>query len=178
MYTLRHYLMLVPVIFLLSACTGSLSDSSSIDVQMAQPMPSYHFSDSRHATGKNVFIYDPNHLMWAAYNGNGHLVREGRGSGGRNYCPDIGRGCKTPAGTFSVSRKGDSSCVSKKFPLGKGGAKMPHCMFFYGGYAIHGSYDVPNYNASHGCIRVTPGDAAWLSGNFIGYGTTVIVRSY
>ena len=40
---------------------------------------------------------------------------------------------------FSVKRKGLPSCVSSKFPLGKGGAPMPYCMFFRGGYAIHGS---------------------------------------
>lgn len=55
---------------------------------------------------------------------------------------------------------------------------MPYCMFFRGNYAIHGSPDVPNYNASHGCIRVLPSAARWLSRNFIRIGTTVIVRSY
>ncbi len=30
--------------------------------------------------------------------------------------------------------------------------------YFLGGYAIHGSPSVPNYPASHGCIRVTNWD--------------------
>jgi lipoprotein-anchoring transpeptidase ErfK/SrfK len=51
-------------------------------------------------------------------------------------------------------------------------------MFFSKHYAIHGSPDVPNRNASHGCIRVKPRDAAWLHRHFIRMGTKVIVKSY
>lgn len=129
------------------------------------------------ASGKK-FIFDPHALMWYAYDGSGNLVNSGRASGGRGYCPDIGRRCKTPSGKFTVHRKGSAYCKSSKYPIGRGGAPMPYCMFFHGGYAIHGSYDVPNYNASHGCIRVKPHDARWLSQDFIDYGTTVIVRPY
>jgi len=41
---------------------------------------------------------------------------------------------------------------------------MPHSIFFRGGYAIHGSYDVGHLGrpASHGCIRLAPDDAAEL----------------
>ena len=41
---------------------------------------------------------------------------------------------------------------------------MPYSIFFQGGYAIHGSYDVGNLGrpASHGCIRLHPDDAAEL----------------
>ena len=52
------------------------------------------------------------------------------------------------------------------------------CMFFSKYYAVHGSYEVPNYNASHGCIRVTPADAKWLYYNFIEIGTPVVVKPY
>jgi peptidoglycan hydrolase-like protein with peptidoglycan-binding domain len=31
--------------------------------------------------------------------------------------------------------------------------------YFIGGYAIHGYYDVPTYNASHGCLRIPNSDA-------------------
>ena len=31
---------------------------------------------------------------------------------------------------------------------------MVHSNYFIGGYAIHGYKSVPNYPASHGCIRV------------------------
>jgi len=43
---------------------------------------------------------------------------------------------------------------------------MPHSIFFHGGYAIHGSYDINHLGspASHGCIRLHPEDAAELYG--------------
>lgn len=135
-------------------------------------------SSSRRATGNSVFIFDPRKLRWYAYDRHGSLIGSGAASGGRHYCRDVGRACKTPSGTFKVHRKGSASCRSSKYPLGRGGAPMPYCMFFHRGYAIHGSPNVPNYNASHGCIRVKPHIARHLHRNVIGIGTTVIVRSY
>jgi len=130
------------------------------------------------ATGKRTFIFDPKLKAWSAYDENGNLVKTGRASGGRGYCPDIHRSCRTPQGKFAVYEKKGEECVSTKFPVGEGGAPMPNCMFFHGGYAIHGSYAVPDYNASHGCIRVLPSAAEWLNQEFIRVGTAVIVRPY
>ncbi len=140
--------------------------------------PPPQFASSRAATGRRVFIFDPKQTAWAAYESNGRLVKTGQASGGKGYCPDTRKACRTPRGNFRVYRKGTRACKSSKFPLGRGGAPMPYCMFFRGGYAIHGSGHVPNYNASHGCIRVHPTDAAWLSKNFMRYGTQVKVTSY
>ena len=41
---------------------------------------------------------------------------------------------------------------------------MPHAIFFHGGFAIHGSYDIARLGgpASHGCIRLHPSEAAVL----------------
>ena len=41
---------------------------------------------------------------------------------------------------------------------------MPHSIFFYGGFAIHGSYEISRLGrpASHGCVRLDPGNAAIL----------------
>jgi hypothetical protein len=125
-----------------------------------------------------VFIFDPHQLEWAAYDSNGEFVRKGIASGGQDYCQDTGKACKTPGGTFRVYNKGGPGCVSSKFPLGRGGAPMPYCMFFKGGFAIHGAYELPNYNASHGCIRVLPSDAEWLNNNFMEIGTIVHVIKY
>ena len=61
---------------------------------------------------------------------------------------------------------------------GYGGSPMPYCMFFSKYYAIHGSYHVPNHNASHGCVRIKPNDARWLYNNFMRIGTKVIIKSY
>jgi hypothetical protein len=43
-------------------------------------------------------------------------------------------------------------------------APMPYSIFFYGGYAIHGSYAIGSLGrpASHGCIRLSPGHARKL----------------
>lgn len=126
----------------------------------------------------NAFVYNPRSLQWSAIGDNGKIIRTGRGSGGRSYCPDIHRSCRTPSGTYSIMSKGNAACRSSRYPVGKGGAPMPYCMFFSKYYAIHGSNDVPNRNASHGCIRVTPSDAQWLHRNFIRVGTKVVVKPY
>lgn len=126
----------------------------------------------------NTFIFNPRSLSWKAINENGSVVKSGRASGGSRYCPDIRRSCRTPSGTYRIMSKGNASCRSSRYPVGRGGAKMPYCMFFSKYYAIHGSYDVPNHNASHGCIRVKPVDALWLHRNFIRIGTKVIVQPY
>jgi lipoprotein-anchoring transpeptidase ErfK/SrfK len=41
---------------------------------------------------------------------------------------------------------------------------MPHSIFFYGGFAIHGTNDISRLGgpASHGCIRLHPSHAAAL----------------
>ena len=56
---------------------------------------------------------------------------------------------------------------------------MPYSIFFSGGYAIHGSYDIDNlgYPASHGCIRLHPDDAAELYGLVRGSEDTRIIIS-
>ena len=126
----------------------------------------------------NEFIFSPHTLQWKAINSNGKVVRTGHGSGGRSYCPDIHRSCRTPTGTFHVIGKGGAGCKSSRYPVGHPGAPMPWCMYFSKFYAVHGSYDVPNRNASHGCIRVTPSDAHWLYDNFMTVGTTVVIKPY
>jgi len=131
---------------------------------------------SRYKTGR-TFVFSPRSLTWKAYD-NGRLVRSGRASGGKGYCPDVRRRCRTPVGHFRVNAKRGAGCKSSKYPLPNGGAKMPYCMFFYRGYAIHGSNNVPNHNASHGCIRVHPPAAKWLNHNFLRMGTRVIVKPY
>lgn len=139
---------------------------------------SYAFAKTGPKHPKGTFIFDPRNLRWAAYDAEGRLIRTGRASGGSGYCPDVNRSCHTPGGKFAVFSKGSANCKSSRYPLPNGGAPMPYCMFFTSNYAIHGSYEVPNYNASHGCIRVIPSDARWLHQSFIQHGTRVIVKPY
>lgn len=121
------------------------------------------FAKSVDATGSRYIVVDKSDLAFGAYDENGQLVYWGPVSTGKGYCPDVRRGCGTPTGQFAIYSKGGSGCVSHKFPVGRGGAPMPYCMFFHGGYALHGSYDVPGYNASHGCVRMYKEDARWLN---------------
>ncbi len=137
------------------------------------------FPATRPATGKKVFIFDPKVPAWAAYDAQGNRVKTGGASGGKAYCDDTGRGCKTVTGVFRVYSKKGENCTSSRYPIETGGgARMPYCMHFHGGYTIHAAYEVPNYNSSHGCVRVLPGAAKWLNQEFIDVGTTVIVKPY
>jgi hypothetical protein len=138
-----------------------------------------YFPAKRAATGRKVFLFDPKATAWAAYDKQGNLVETGSASGGKDYCEDVGRPCKTVTGTFQVYSKKGEDCKSSVYPIEThGGARMPYCMHFYQGYSIHAAYEVPDYNASHGCIRVLPSAAKWLNENFIDVGTTVIVKPY
>lgn len=128
--------------------------------------------------GNRIFMFSPRYKAWAAYDASGSRVGSGKANGGAGYCADIGRACRTPRGLFRVHSKGTADCVSNKFPVGRGGAPMPFCMFFHGGYAIHGSPGIGDFNSSHGCIRVTNRAAAWLHENFINHGTRVLVLPY
>lgn len=139
----------------------------------------YYFPETREATGHKVFIFDPRATAWAAYDKDGHRVETGSASGGKDFCEDVGKPCRTVTGNFRVYSKKGEDCRSSLYPIEThGGARMPYCMHFNGGYSIHAAYEVPNYNASHGCIRVLPDAARWLHDDFVDVGTTVIVKPY
>ena len=69
------------------------------------------------------------------------------------------RGYVTPSGTFHPYSY-QLMHYSKKFD----NAPMPHSIFFSGGYAIHATPHVGALGrpASHGCVRLSPGNAATL----------------
>lgn len=116
--------------------------------------------------GEKYIFVSVNKLAFGAYNPDGNLVYWGPVSTGRDYCPDIHRGCRTTLGTYRIHEKEGPGCESSKFPVGRGGAPMPWCMYFHGGFALHGSYEVPGYNDSHGCVRMFVVDAKWLNQDF------------
>lgn len=69
------------------------------------------------------------------------------------------RGYRTPTGTWRpkfLKRMHYSSKYNN--------SPMPHSVFFYGGYAIHGTDAVRSLGrpASHGCIRLHPSNARRL----------------
>lgn len=125
----------------------------------------------------NIIKVDLGKLAWAAYDSQGYLVRWGEASGGKRYCADIRRGCRTVTGTYTIYRKQGPGCKSSRFPVGRGGAPMPYCMHFKGGYAMHGG-NVPGYNASHGCVRLHYEDARWLNQEFVDVGRTRVQIKY
>jgi hypothetical protein len=51
---------------------------------------------------------------------------------------------------------------------------MYYSFYFHGGYAVHGYYSVPNYAASHGCIRTFIADQPEIF-NRIDYGESIFV---
>ena len=144
-----------------------------------EKIPTDIFPQHQKANNRNVFVFDPNRHVWAVYNKSGDLVGTGRGSGGRDFCKDINKECRTVVGKFTVFRREGNACTSNTFPIDEGGgAPMPHCMFFHEGYAIHGSNNVPDDNVSHGCIRVAKEAARWMNNNYIKEGATVVVLPY
>jgi lipoprotein-anchoring transpeptidase ErfK/SrfK len=69
------------------------------------------------------------------------------------------RGYRTPNGNYKpqwLARKWYSTVYD--------GSPMPFSIFFNGGYAIHGSYEISHLGspASHGCVRLHPDNAAVL----------------
>ena len=139
---------------------------------------SWRFPRRIASSGERLFIFSPRIHQWAAYDEYGRRVARGRANGGSTYCRDLRRPCRTPQGVYRVYSKGTVECKSSKFPMGRGGAPMPYCMFFHRGYAIHGSPYISNVNGSHGCIRVTTRAARWLHRYFLETGTKVKVLSY
>ena len=82
--------------------------------------------------------------------------------GGYSTAISSGRsGFATRTGCYSRPRL-ERMHYSRKYE----NAPMPHSMFYYGGFAIHGTYDERNLGrpASHGCVRVSLSDAARLFG--------------
>ncbi len=85
-------------------------------------------------------------------------------------------GYGTPAGVFHPQMLA-ARWFSRKYY----NSPMPHAIFFYGGLAIHGSYEIARLGgpASHGCVRLHPRDAAVLFGLVRREGmrnTTIVVQ--
>lgn len=79
---------------------------------------------------------------------------------------------RTPDGIFLVDREREKGWHGGDL----GDIYRPK--FFNGGIALHGSYEVPNYPASHGCVRMSTAamDMIWAD-EFAPIGTTVWVHS-
>ena len=71
------------------------------------------------------------------------------------------KGYYTPRGSFHAQSL-EAMHYSKKYD----NSPMPHSVFFNGGFAIHGTHAVSQLGrpASHGCVRLAPGNAATFYG--------------
>ena len=80
----------------------------------------------------------------------------------------------TPPGRFRIYAKYPSVTMSGPGYYLPG---VPHSMFFYRGYALHGTYWHNNFGTpmSHGCINLTKADAAWLY-SWASVGTEVVIH--
>lgn len=65
------------------------------------------------------------------------------------------RGYETPTGRYRPQRL-EKEWYSRQYD----DSPMPYSVFFRGGYAIHGGHRRVGGPASHGCIRLTTGNAA------------------
>ena len=116
--------------------------------------------------GEKQIIIDQDKLAWVAYDPDGYLIKWGPISSGRDKCIDSANSCRTITGIFRVFSKENQYCRSNTFK----GARMPYCIYFHKGYALHGANDVPGYRASHGCVRMFTEDALWLNHEFVNVG--------
>lgn len=97
------------------------------------------------------------------------LVTHVSSGNGQEFC--AGGRCRvarTPRGHFRVGRKIPGWRTSD---LGQ----LYNPVYFFGPYALHGSLSVPNFPASHGCIRIPMRVAEYLP-RLVPLGTPVIVR--
>jgi len=173
---------LCTIMLILSSCSSMSPDGGSYGSYASNTVSS-DYSSRLPATvpaGQKMVMVDPRVHAWGAYDSDGKLVKAGLATAGSDWCPDLGRPCHTASGHFRVMSLGGADCKSKIFPIPKGGAPMPYCMFFHGGQALHGvsEGEVVEGNISHGCVRLHVADAEWLRFNFVNVGTKVEVKPY
>lgn len=107
---------------------------------------------------------------------NGQVVHETKVSTGMKLTPTVKGSFKIRYKTPLHDMKGPSP-YKNLYPSGRYLVKnVPHSMYFYQGYAIHGAYWHNNFGrvASHGCVNVPLASAEWLY-NFAEVGTQVEV---
>ena len=106
----------------------------------------------------------------------GKVVHETKVSSGMNLTPTVKGSFKIRTKLPIQDMRGPSP-YKKIYPTGKYLTKnVPHVMYFYQGYAIHGAYWHNNFGrpASHGCVNVPLASAEWLY-NWADVGTRVEV---
>lgn len=101
---------------------------------------------------QTLYVIEDHEVVYVApvSSGNGETYKTE--SGGRAYAV-------TPEGEYTFER---SINGARRAFLGT----LYNPFYFRGGFAVHGSGSVPNYPASHGCVRVTMWDSEELKDYF------------
>lgn len=127
-------------------------------------------SEAQIYTTDKLITVDIGSQMLYAWNG-GQIVHQTRVSTGMRYTPTV-------KGTFSILRKVPLQDMRGNFPPYEPYyiKDVPHVMYFYGAYAIHGTHWHNSFGTrvSHGCVNVPLASAEWLY-NFADVGTKVLV---
>lgn len=99
----------------------------------------------------------------------GQIQKEMVVSTGMRYTPTV-------KGSFKIRRKVPMQDMKGSYPPYEPYyiKNVPNVMYFYGAYAIHGTYWHQKFGirASHGCVNLTISDAEWLY-NWAEYNTRV-----
>jgi lipoprotein-anchoring transpeptidase ErfK/SrfK len=141
-----------------------VSGSPRIVVHLAEQKAYFYkgkrlVGESTVSTGKHGFGTPPGHY---------HVVSKDRDHVSSEFGDYVDGGGNVIKSNIDVRK--DSRPKGTHFD----GARMPYCMHFNGGYAMHEGY-VPPYAASHGCIRVPKGMAQHFF-NAAPEGTPIIVK--
>jgi len=116
-------------------------------------------------TGREIIV-DLSDFRTYAYE-DGRLVRSVLVSTGREGTPTV-------QGSYTIQRKYQAQTMSGP---GYYLPDVPYVMYFYAGYALHGTYwhDTWGARMSHGCVNLPTPEAEWLY-NFAEIGTPVTVQ--
>lgn len=109
-------------------------------------------------TDKKLITVDIGKQKLFAWEG-GKIVHETRVSTGMQYTPTV-------KGSFTIRRKIPLQDMKGNYPPYPPYKlkDVPHVMYFYGAYAIHGTFWHNKFGsrASHGCVNVPVASAEWL----------------
>jgi lipoprotein-anchoring transpeptidase ErfK/SrfK len=188
--TFSHLISAASALVVLAGCATKLPPQAPIPAkeQPKKPAPRYTWNDTG-ANGAPKIVVDLSEQHACFYKGETKV--------GETRCSTGKKGFATPVGAFVVTQKdknhasnlygsfvnGGGNVVKRdvdtskmKVPDGCSfqGAKMPCYMRFTGGYGLHAGV-VPDYPASHGCVRL-PRVMAEHFFNNAQVGTPVIVQ--
>lgn len=128
-------------------------------------------------------IVNPKELAWGLYK-NQQLINWGVAISGADKCEKRNgwQKCHSPTGEFKVLAKMNRYYRSTMYPIdcprSEPCAPMPFALRFRReGEALHMGGQLPGFNASHGCIRLTMIDAQYLN-QTLSIGDKIIVLTY